>query len=99
MPAYWLEATVVALGLLLLLMEAFGKSSSKELIRRVAIGGLIFVLVPFYFAVAPSADNAELNRFYIYDNWAIFFKLLALLSTILVLFMAYDYRKLSLIHI
>ena len=93
MPAYWLEATVVALGLLLLLMEAFGNSSSKELVRRVAIGGLILVLVPFYFAVSPSVDNAELNRFYVYDNWAIFFKLLALLSTILVLFMAYDYRK------
>ena len=93
MPAYWLEATVVALGLLLLLMEAFGSSTDKELVRRVAIGGLIFVLVPFYFAVTPSPDNAELNRFYVYDNWAIFFKLLALLSTILVLFMAYDYRK------
>jgi len=93
MPAYWLEATVVALGLLLLLIEAFGRSTSRELVRRVAIGGLIFILVPFYFAVAPSPDNAELSRFYVYDNWAIFFKLLALLSTILILFMAYDYRK------
>ncbi len=92
MPAYWLEATVVALGLLLLLMEAFGSPASKELIRRVALGGLIFMLVPFYFAVAPSEDNAELARFYAYDNWAVFFKLLALLSTILVLFMSYDYR-------
>lgn len=93
MPAYWLEALVVCLGLLLLLMEAFSSSSSKELIRRVAIGGLILILVPFYFAVAPSSDNAELNRFYVYDNWAVFFKLLALLSTILVLFMACDFRK------
>ena len=92
MPAYWLEATVVALGLLLLLMEAFGSPASKELIRRVALGGLIFMLVPLYFAVAPSEDNAELARFYAYDNWAVFFKLLALLSTILVLFMSYDYR-------
>ena len=93
MPAYWLEATVVVLGLILLLMEAFGKSSSRELMRRVAIGGLAFILVPLYFAVAPPADNAELARFYIYDNWAVFFKLLALLSTILILLMAYDYRK------
>ena len=93
MPAYWLEATVVALGLLLLMMEAFSTSVSRELIRRVAIGGLIFILAPFYFAVAPSADNAELARFYVYDNWAVFFKLIALITTILVLFMAYDYRK------
>ena len=93
MPAYWLEATVVALGLLLLMMEAFGTSSSRELVRRVAIGGLIFILAPFYFAVAPSADNAELARFYVYDNWAVFFKIIALITTILVLFMAYDYRK------
>ena len=93
MPAYWLEAIVVALGLLLLLMEAFSNSKSKELIRVVGIGGLIFLLVPFYFAVAPPADNAELARFYIYDRPAIFFKLLALLTTILVLFMACDFRK------
>ncbi len=53
MPAYWLEATVVVLGLILLLMEAFGKSSSRELMRRVAIGGLAFILVPLYIAVAP----------------------------------------------
>ncbi|MEC9055381.1 MAG: NADH-quinone oxidoreductase subunit N [Verrucomicrobiota bacterium] len=93
MPAYWLEATVVALGLLLLMMEAFGTSTSRELVRRVAIGGLILILAPFYFAVAPPADNAELARFYVYDNWAVFFKIIALITTILVLFMAYDYRK------
>ena len=93
MPAYWLEATVVILGLILLLIEAFGKSTSRELVRRVSIGGLAFTLIPLYFAVAPPADNAELARFYIYDNWAVFFKLLAIVATILVLLMAYDYRK------
>ena len=93
MPAYWLEATVVILGLILLLIEAFGKSISRELVRRISIGGLAFTLVPLYFAVAPHADNAELARFYIYDQWAAFFKLLAIVATILVLLMAYDYRK------
>lgn len=93
MPAYWLEAIVVALGLLLLLMEAFSSSKSKELIRIVGLGGLIFVLVLFAFADKPPADNAELARFYVYDPPAKFFKLLALLTTILVLFMAYDFRK------
>ena len=93
MPAYWLEATVVILGLILLLIEAFGKSVSRELVRRVSIGGLAFTLVPLYFAVTPPADNAELARFYIYDNWAVFFKILAIVATILVLLMAYDYRK------
>ena len=93
MPAYWLEALVVLLGLLLLMMEAFGTSPSKELIRRVSIGGLVLILLPFYFAEAPPADNAELSRFYVYDQPAIFFKLLALVTTILVLFMAYDFRK------
>ena len=93
MPAYWLEATVVILGLILLLIEAFGKSVSRELVRRVSIGGLAFTLVPLYFAVTPPADNTELARFYIYDNWAVFFKILAIVATILVLLMAYDYRK------
>lgn len=99
MPAYWLEALVVLLGLLLLMMEAFSTTPSRELIRRVAIGGLIFVLVILFFAVAPDPDNAELTRFYAFDEIgffagaARFFKLLALLTTILVLFLAYDYRK------
>jgi NADH-quinone oxidoreductase subunit N len=92
MPAYWLEALVVLLGLLLLLMEAFSSSSSKELIRRVALGGLIFILVTFFFAEKPDSDNAELARFYAYDSPAVFFKLFALAATILVLFMAYDFR-------
>ncbi|MEO1843022.1 MAG: proton-conducting transporter membrane subunit, partial [Akkermansiaceae bacterium] len=93
MPAYWLEALVVLLGLLLLMMEAFGTSPSKELIRRVSIGGLVLILLPFYFAEAPPADNAEPSPSYVYDQPAIFFKLLALVTTILVLFMAYDFRK------
>lgn len=93
MPAYWLEALVVLLGLLLLLMEAFSTTPSRELLRRVALGGLIFLLVPFYFAEAPGADNAEMTRFYAFDAPARFFKLLAILATILMLFMAYDYRK------
>lgn len=93
MPAYWLEALVVLLGLLLLLLEAFGSELNKELIRRLAIGGLVLLLVPLYFAEAPPSDNAELARFYVYDQPAVFFKLLALVTTILVLFLAYDYRK------
>ena len=94
MPAYWLEALVVLLGLLLLLMEAFGSSSRKDLIRCVALGGLVFVLILLTFARAPDFDsNAELARFYAWDRPAIFFKTLALSCTILVLFMSYDYRK------
>ncbi|NIP93145.1 MAG: hypothetical protein GWO24_06685, partial [Akkermansiaceae bacterium] len=93
MPAYWLEALVVLLGLFLLVIEAFYSPSSKELVRRAAIGGLVLILVTLYFAEAPAASNAELARFYIYDSAAIFFKTLALLTTILVLFMAYDYRR------
>ncbi len=93
MPAYWLEVLVVLLGLFLLFLEAFSTSASKELIRRLAIGGLILLLLPLYFAEPPSAKNAELARFYVFDSYAIFFKFLALLTTILVLFMAYDYRK------
>jgi NADH-quinone oxidoreductase subunit N len=93
MPAYWLEALVVLLGLILLMMEAFGSATNKELIRRVAIGGLVFILITFFFAKSPDPDNAELARFYTFAAPAPFFKLLALVSTLLILFMAYDYRK------
>lgn len=93
MPAYWLEALVVLLGLVLLMLEAFGPSGNKELIRRVAIGGLVFVLIMVFFADGEFKDNDELARFYTYDPIAAFFKGFSLIATILMLFMAYDYRK------
>ena len=93
MPAYWLEALVVLLGLALLIMEAFSSSPNKELLRRSAIGGLVFVLIAVYFADDKFGNNDELARFYTYDAAAVFFKVFALVATILMVFMAYDYRK------
>jgi len=95
MPAYLLEAYVVVLGLFLLMIEAFGPQSRKDALRIVAVGGLVFGLILLFFADEPPdpARNAELARFYAADPPARFFKGIAILSTILVLLLAYDYRS------
>ena len=101
MPAYLLEAYVVLLGLVVLMMDAFGPASRKHYLGFAAIGGLIFGLVLLFFAASPgNAPEGSawpqwpmMERFYIYDRPAIFYKGLALLCTIAVLFLSLDYRR------
>jgi NADH-quinone oxidoreductase subunit N len=101
MPAYLLEAYVVLLGLVVLTMEAFGPAARKHYLGFASIGGLIFGLVLLFFAASPAdaPDGSAwphwpmMEHFYTYDRPAIFYKGLALLCTITVIFMSLDYRK------
>lgn len=94
MAPYYLEAYVVLLGLVLLMVEAFGPSSRKHLLGVAAIGGLVVALV-LLATIDRSipASNKEMLRFYAIDSQAVFYKFLAIVSTILVLLLALDYRK------
>ena len=101
MPAYLLEAFTVALGLILLMAEAFSSKTSKAWIGKVAAGGLIGVIVATLFAVGP--DNAccsssewttwPLWNFYHFDGLARFYKLFALFTTLLVVLLSIDFRS------
>jgi NADH-quinone oxidoreductase subunit N len=98
MPAYYLEALTVFLGLLLLMLEAFGPSNSKKYVGITAAAGLAFILILSFFAYGPEA-KPEANwakwplwNFYAFDGLARFYKGFALVTTILVVLMSIDFR-------
>ena len=99
MPAYYLEALTVFLGLVLLMFEAFGPRHQKRQVGISAVFGLAFLFVLSFFAVGPDEVNGKawanwpLWDFYRYDALARFYKGFAIVATILVLLMALDYRK------
>jgi NADH-quinone oxidoreductase subunit N len=99
MPAYYLEALTVVLGIILLMAEAFVPSKNKSWVGLIAAAGLFGILCLTFTAIGPQAkpDAAwakwPLWNFYQFDGMARFFKGFALVCTALVLLMAVDYRK------
>ncbi len=100
MPAYCLEALTVALGLVLLLAEAFVSSKSKAWVgvfAAIGLGLVLLICLPLAIGpeAKPQADWAKwpLWNFYRFDGLARFYKGFALLTTILVVLMSIDYRK------
>ncbi len=99
MPAYYLEALTIALGLVLLMAEAFVPTRNKAWVGVSAAIGLTAILGLTCLAIGPDArpDAAwakwPLWNFYQFDGLARFYKVFALVTTILVLLLAVDYRK------
>jgi len=88
-----LEITVLVLGMVILMAEAFAMNVDKRVLAFAAIAGLAIVLLATFFVVpSPSQDQATgFWSFYTADRLSIFFKQFALLTTILVLIMMIDY--------
>ena len=99
MPAYYLEALTVTLGIILLMAETFVPTKSKAWIGIAAAIGLGFILVLTTLAIGPDAkpDAAwakwPLWNFYQFDSLARFYKIFALVTTIFVVLLSVDYRK------
>ena len=99
MPAYYLEALTVTLGLILLMAEAFVPSKSKSWVGVFAAIGLGGILLLIPLAIGPDAKpdagwaDWPLWNFYQFDAPARFYKIFALVTTILVVLMSIDYRK------
>jgi NADH-quinone oxidoreductase subunit N len=99
MPAFSLEAITVILGIGLLMAEAFCSCKSKAWVGLAAAAGLTVVLGLTFVVVGPDAKpdanwaKWALWNFYNFDGLAKFYKVFALLTTILVLLLAVDYRK------
>ncbi len=99
MPAYYLEALTVTLGLILLMAEAFVSTKSKAWVGITAALGLGVILALTAIAIGPDAkpDAAwakwPMWNFYQFDSLARFYKIFALVTTILVVLLAVDYRK------
>jgi NADH-quinone oxidoreductase subunit N len=99
MPAYYLEALTVTLGLVLLIAEAFVARPSKAWVGIAAALGLAAMLVLTCAAIGPDAKPAAawaswpLWNFYQFDALARFYKIFALVCTLLVILMAVDFRR------
>jgi len=85
-----LETAVLILGIVMLLMESFSKDDDKGGLARGAILVLCIILGYSFFA---RADVGDLAPFYIADATALFFKRIALLTTVVVLIMALEYKS------
>jgi len=89
MPAYLLEVFVVVLGLVLLMVEAFGPREHKSALGFLGAGGLAFILVLLIWATPSGCPES-----YTLDPLARFYKALSLTCTIAVLLLSVDYRPL-----
>jgi NADH-quinone oxidoreductase subunit N len=95
MPVYYLEFLVVALGLAMLMVDAFAKLEDKRSIARLGILGLGAVFLLLFTVEQPASTEGGIWKFYAApDKLSLFFKGLAVLCTLLVLVMAADYAPL-----
>lgn len=87
----FLDLAVLAIGLIVLLLEAFDEDKEKLFLGWVSIAGigLVFLLS---FLVHPQYLSSQLSMFYHADAFAIFYKRIALGTTLVVLIMALEYR-------
>lgn len=92
MPVYYLEIIVVVLGLLMLMVDAFVKLEDKRSIAWIGMLGLLVVFALLFKAEWPETTEGAFWQFYSSgDRLALFFKGIAVLTTLIVLIMAVDY--------
>ena len=88
-----LDLAVLALGLVLLLLEAFDEEKEKSFFGWLSIAGIAIVFVlSFFVSQQIFVGSSQLAQFYQADALAIFYKRLALGTTLLVLIMALEFR-------
>jgi len=86
-----LEVVVLLLGVFLLFAECFSRRDSKRWMATTSIFVLAIVFAWTFFTTGNRGVNL-VNAFYSADATALFFKRIALLTTIVYLVMALDYR-------
>src|SRR5687767_14808834 len=86
-----LEIVVLLLGIFLLLADAFTKAGDRSWMAKLAIYILAIVFAWSFFTTGNAGRELE-NSFYTADATALFFKRIALLTTMVVLVMAVEYR-------
>lgn len=92
MQVYYLEFLVVALGLAMLMIDAFAKLEDKRSIAHLGILGLSIVFLLLFLVKTPDSTDSAAWKFYAApDNFSLFFKGIAVLSTIISLVMAIDF--------
>jgi NADH-quinone oxidoreductase subunit N len=89
MNPLFLEYTVVLLGIILLMVEAFLPDLDKKKIALAGIAGLFFVLFLTWMPLHPL--SIESAPFYTTDPLALFFKRFMIVMTIITLWMSLDF--------
>jgi proton-translocating NADH-quinone oxidoreductase chain N len=84
-PELWLAG----LGLLVLIVDLFVPAGRKYLVGAIAAGGLLLALIPVSSMLAWDGRTV-LAGSYTVDGFAVFFKIIALVSTALVILAAMD---------
>lgn len=92
MQPHLIEFITVAFGVFLLMFEAF-TDGKKSRLGLMAAGGLAVILILQCTASVTAEVPDWMSRFYAYDSLARFYKIIALVSTILVLLMTVDFKK------
>src|SRR6266404_5581932 len=88
-----LEVATLALGMMILLVEAFVERIDKRIFGYVGFVGLLAIFIAtFFVAPPPTIDHAPLWNFYSADALALFFKRIALVTTAVVLLMMIDFE-------
>ena len=92
MPVYYLEIIVVVVGLLMLMVDAFVKLEDKRSIAWIGMLGLLVVFGLLFKVEWPESTAGAFWQFYTSeDKLALYFKGIALLTTLVVLVMAVDH--------
>lgn len=94
---HYLEFFVAGFGLALLMWEAFASPKNKSILALAGAGGLTVALVALIWSTCCPCSACEvpswMSRFYSNGEYSVFFKGFALVSTIIVLLMSYDFRN------
>lgn len=94
MPVYSLEIIVVALGLVMLLVDAFVNLTDKRSIAWIGMLGLLVVFGLLFMVETPENTDSVFWKFYAPDDsYALFFKGIAVLTTLVVLIMGANFSK------
>lgn len=92
MPVYSLEIIVVGLGILMLMIDAFINLKDKRTIGYLGALGLMVVVGLLFFVKWPDDTSSSFWEFYAHgDHKSLFYKGIAVISTLIVLIMAIDY--------
>ncbi|MFC5049660.1 NADH-quinone oxidoreductase subunit N [Rubritalea spongiae] len=92
----YLEFFIAGFGLILLMWEAFASPKKKSTLALIGAAGLSIAFLALIVGACCSCSYdipSWMSRFYSNDGHALFFKGFALVSTIAVLLMSYDFEK------
>ena len=93
MSTHYLEFITVGIGLVLLMAEAFAMPRDKRVLAWGAAAGLLLVFILLPFADGSLLPKESVAPYYTADSLAMFFKGLALLTTIAILVISAGYQQ------